>query len=66
MFKVPTLRNVELTPPYFHDGSVRSLHQAVKIIGKYPLGVNISQSDVNDIIAFLKSLTGKDIAKTKL
>ncbi len=64
VFKVPTLRNVELTPPYFHDGSVKTLDQAVKMMGKYQLGVNIPQADVNDIVAFLKSLTGKELIKT--
>jgi len=57
-FKVPGLRNVELTAPYFHDGSVTDLHQAVRDMAKYQLGITLSEADEKDIVAFLKSLTG--------
>jgi cytochrome c peroxidase len=57
-FKVPGLRNVELTAPYFHDGSVTDLGQAVRDMAKYQLGFTLSESDANAIVAFLKSLTG--------
>ena len=58
-FKVPTLRNVELTPPYFHDGSQDTLEGSVKIMGQVQLGRDLTDDQVNSIVAFLKSLTGK-------
>ena len=58
-FKVPTLRNVELTPPYFHDGSQDKLEDAVKIMAKVQLGKDLSDADVASIVTFLKSLTGE-------
>ncbi len=63
MFKVPTLRNIALTAPYFHDGSEPSLKRAVWIMGKIQLGRDISDKDLDDIVAFLHSLTGKGLAK---
>ena len=59
VFKVPSLRNVAMTPPYFHDGSVRTLPKAVRIMAKVQLGKNLSDDDVADIVSFLNSLTGK-------
>ena len=59
VFKVPPLRNVEMTAPYFHDGSVKSLKRAIWIMGKVQLGKDLSKTQVEDIEAFLKSLTGK-------
>src|SRR5262249_50947352 len=58
IFKVPTLRNVAMTGPYFHDGSVASLEAAVKIMARVQLGAAPSDKDVQDIVAFLGSLTG--------
>lgn len=58
-FKVPTLRNVELTPPYLHDGSRETLEETVALMGKYQLGRELTQQQVDDIVAFLKSLTGE-------
>ena len=58
VFKVPSLRNVELTPPYFHDGSVTSLAEAVRVMGQYQLGRVLADEDVDAIVEFLKSLTG--------
>lgn len=58
-FKVPTLRNVELTPPYFHDGTRDTLEEAVTMMGKYQLGRDLDKQQVDDIVAFLKSLTGE-------
>ncbi len=58
-FKVPTLRNVELTPPYLHDGSQDTLEDTVRIMGKYQLGRELTDAQVNSIVAFLKSLTGE-------
>lgn len=59
VFKVPMLRNISGTSPYFHDGSVESLEKAVLIMGKIQLGKDLSQEELGDIKAFLKSLTGK-------
>lgn len=58
-FKVPTLRNVELTAPYLHDGSRETLEETVALMGKYQLGRDLTEQQVNDIVAFLKSLTGE-------
>jgi cytochrome c peroxidase len=58
MFKVQTLRNVALTPPYFHDGSVKDLGDAVRIMARVQLGKKLPDDDVADIVAFLNSLTG--------
>lgn len=57
-FKVPTLRNVELTYPYFHDGEAKTLAEAVEIMGKIQLGRTFSKDENADIVAFLKTLTG--------
>ncbi|KFK94674.1 cytochrome C peroxidase [Serratia sp. Ag1] len=57
-FKTPTLRNIAQTAPYFHDGSVNSLNQAVKDMLKYQVGVTLPESDVNDLVALLESMTG--------
>ena len=62
VFKVPGLRNVALTAPYFHDGSVGTLEEAVILMGRYQLGVAIPSGDVALIVAFLGSLTG-DLGK---
>ncbi|MGJ0506130.1 MAG: cytochrome-c peroxidase [Methylocystis sp.] len=58
VFKVPSLRNVAKTAPYFHDGSVADLTRAVKIMGKTQLGATLSDQDAADIVAFLGALTG--------
>ncbi|WP_353233452.1 cytochrome-c peroxidase [Diaphorobacter ruginosibacter] len=57
-FKVPTLRNVELTYPYFHDGAADTLSQAVDTMGRIQLGKTFTPSENADIVAFLKTLTG--------
>jgi cytochrome c peroxidase len=59
VFRVPSLRNIELTAPYFHDGSAKTLKDAIHIMGKYQLGRNLSDEDVNLIAAFLSTLTGE-------
>jgi cytochrome c peroxidase len=59
VFKVPSLRNVEHTGPYFHNGSVARLHEAVRLMGKYQLGRDISDDQATQIMAFLHSLTGE-------
>ena len=58
MVKTPTLRNIEETAPYFHNGAIWSLSEAVKEMGSTQLGIKISDKEVNQIITFLKSLTG--------
>jgi cytochrome c peroxidase len=57
-FKVPTLRNVELTYPYFHDGEAATLEEAVDVMGRLQLGRKYTEQEVADIVAFLKTLTG--------
>lgn len=57
-FKVPTMRNVAETYPYFHDGSVEDLEEAIRIMAKLQLNKELPEADVEDIAAFLKSLTG--------
>ena len=58
IFRVPGLRNVAMTYPYFHDGSVWELDKAVRIMGQTQLGIQLNDQEVADITAFLKSLTG--------
>jgi cytochrome c peroxidase len=58
-FKVPTLRNIMLTEPYMHDGTVRTVEDAVKIMGKYQGGKELSNKGVAQIVTFLKTLTGE-------
>jgi cytochrome c peroxidase len=59
VFKVPTLRNIEKTAPYYHDGSVATLEQAVTKMGEHQLGKQLSASQVASIVTFLKSMTGE-------
>lgn len=56
--KVPGLRNVALTAPYFHRGDVATLDEAVKLMLRYQVGTELPQQDVDDIVAFLERLTG--------
>jgi cytochrome c peroxidase len=58
-FKVPTLRNVELTYPYFHDGAAWSLADAVDTMGRIQLGKDFTPEENAQIVAFLKSMTGE-------
>ena len=57
-FKVPTLRNVELTYPYFHDGSAATLTDAVNVMGRVQLGRRFTPDEDRRVVAFLKTLTG--------
>ncbi len=70
IFRVPTLRNVAKTSPYFHDGSVKDLNTAVKLMAQHQFGKQISDADVGHIVTFLGALTGElpksYIAKPKL
>ena len=58
VFKVPSLRNVEKTGPYFHDGSVADLNKAISIMAKSELNKTLSDNEVQSIASFLKTLTG--------
>jgi cytochrome c peroxidase len=57
-FKVPTLRNVEMTYPYFHDGAVNTLPEAVDIMGRLQLGKKFTADENAKVVAYLKTLTG--------
>lgn len=59
VFKVPTLRNIALTAPYFHDGKVQTLDEAVSLMIKHQIGVVLSEEDIPHIVAFLQTLTGE-------
>ncbi len=59
VFKVPSLRNIAMTYPYFHDGQVWDLKKAVKIMGETQLGIKLTDDEVDKIVAFLNSLTGE-------
>ncbi len=59
LVKVPLLRNITQTAPYFHNGAVWSLNEAVKIMGETQLGIELTDKEVGDIVAFLGSLKGK-------
>ena len=58
-YKVPTLRNVELTYPYFHDGMSDTLGQAVDVMGRLQLGKKFTKTENEQIVSFLKTLTGE-------
>lgn len=59
MFKVPSLRNVARTGPYFHDGSAKTLDQAVRMMGKHQLGLELSEPEIKAIVSWLDTLTGE-------
>ncbi|GJQ60414.1 MAG: cytochrome-c peroxidase [Candidatus Scalindua sp. AMX11] len=59
VFKVPLLRNIELTAPYFHDASTWDLSEAVNVMTEYQLGISLSNEENEKIVAFLKTLTGE-------
>lgn len=59
MWKVPTLRNIALTAPYFHNGKVKTLERAVKLMAKMQLDKKLSKGEIADIVAFLDALTGE-------
>jgi cytochrome c peroxidase len=59
LFKVPTLRNVAKTAPYFHDASAATLEEAVTRMGKHQLGIELTPPEVTGIVAWLGSLTGE-------
>ena len=59
VFKVPTMKNVAVSGPYFHDGSCADLRQAVHLMGRHQLGIDLSDPEVGAIVAFLGALTGE-------
>lgn len=59
VFRVPSLRNVEMTAPYFHDGRAATLPEAVELMSRSQLGAELAPQDVQAIVAFLSSLTGE-------
>jgi cytochrome c peroxidase len=64
VFKVPSLRNVALTPPYFHDGSAATLETAVDAMFKYQLGRKAPEEDKRLIVQFLRTLTAQSLEKS--
>ena len=58
-FKVPGLRNIALTAPYFHDGSMKTMKEAVDYMAKYQMDLNLPEDELNKIVAFLETLTGE-------
>lgn len=59
VFKVPSLRNIAKTAPYFHDGKAKTLSEAVNTMGETQLGIKLSKKENKEIVAFLNSLTGE-------
>ncbi len=59
MFRVPTLRNVAHTAPYFHNGAVKDLSEAVRVMAKVQLNKDLKKNEIEDIVAFLEALTGE-------
>jgi len=59
VFKVPTLRNISKTGPYFHDGSAKTLPDAIQMMGRHQLGLELSEQEVASIAAWFDSLTGE-------
>ena len=59
VWRVPTWKNIAHTAPYFHNGAVKTLDEAVKVMAKTQLNKDLKQEEVNDIVAYLESLTGK-------
>lgn len=58
-FKVPGLRNIELTTPYYHDGSKKTMEEAINAMGKYQLNKTFTADQTNQMVAFLRTLTGE-------
>lgn len=65
LFRVQTWRNIALTAPYFHNGKVKDLSEAVRVMAKTQLNKTLTKDEVSDIVAFLKSLTGKNPEQKK-
>jgi len=65
LFRVPMLRNVTKTSPYFHNGSVQKIREAVYLMGKHQLGMTLTDEQIDELVAFLKALEG-DIVDYKI
>lgn len=63
VFRVPSLRNVALTAPYFHDGAAATLEEAVRMMGELQLGRQLKPAEVQSIVSFLKTLSDKSRAR---
>jgi cytochrome c peroxidase len=63
-FKVPSLRNVAVTAPYFHDGSAKTLEEAVDVMFRFQLGRSAPKDNKDAIVAFLRTLTGEYMGKS--
>ncbi len=59
LWRVPTWRNIAITAPYFHNGKVKTLHEAVRVMAKTQLDMDLNETQVDDIVAFLNALTGE-------
>jgi cytochrome c peroxidase len=55
-FRVPILRNITKTAPYFHNGSIKTLDETIKIMGKYQVGIDLTDEQISQIKAFLESI----------
>lgn len=64
-FRVPILRNITKTAPYFHNGAIKEIEEAVRIMGKHQIGINFTKEQIEEIVAFLKTLEG-DIVDYKI
>ena len=58
IFRVPILRNITKTAPYFHNGAVEKLEEVVRIMSKYQVGQEFTKEQIDDVVAFLKTLEG--------
>ena len=59
VFKVPSLKNIAQTAPYFHDGASANLHDAIRLMGYHQLGLKLSEEDINSISIWMRSMTGE-------
>lgn len=58
-FKTPTLRNVMITPPYMHDGTIATVEDAIQVMHQFQIGSNISDAETAKMVTFLQTLTGE-------
>ncbi len=63
IFKVPSLRNVALTGPYYHDGKIEDLEEAVEEMADMQLGLTLTDEEIGSIVKFLHTLSGKELVK---
>jgi len=60
-FRVPILRNITQTAPYFHNGVIKDLREAIFLMGRYQIGVDLSEKQLDDMEAFFKALEGERV-----